>query len=147
MSEPINHEEAEQLAQMKRGESNLARCYLDMKVQVTAYEKRIPELCAEYIDKLKAAELQVRVLREFYEWSQNTGSWSDVSTNPEDGCRLTLTADEAVKGGLLAEAVDEAFAEKRKCPSSRTSNFDHRWSEPKDGLRHCHDCYQTEKVN
>lgn len=35
---------------------------------------------------------------------------------------------------------------KQKCSNSRATNFDHRWSEAKDGLRYCYDCYQTEKV-
>jgi hypothetical protein len=52
MNEQINHEEAEQLAQMKRSESNLARCYLDMKLQNSemriALEIALPSMAHTY---------------------------------------------------------------------------------------------------
>jgi hypothetical protein len=40
--EPIvNHEEADQLSNLKREESNLARCYLDLKLQNGALKARL----------------------------------------------------------------------------------------------------------
>lgn len=36
---PTNHEEAHLLALMKMGQSNLARCYLDLKEQLRVYQK------------------------------------------------------------------------------------------------------------
>ena len=43
MEEIINHEEAEQLALQKRDESNLARCYLDMKLQNSELRELLDE--------------------------------------------------------------------------------------------------------
>lgn len=44
MSEPINHKEAEELALLKREESNLARCYLDMKLQAAEMKKLLTDI-------------------------------------------------------------------------------------------------------
>lgn len=39
MDETLNHEEAEELANLNREKSNLARCYLDMKAQRDFYKQ------------------------------------------------------------------------------------------------------------
>lgn len=41
MELPVNHEEAEQYAAMHQEDSNLARCYLAMKLQVGALQKQL----------------------------------------------------------------------------------------------------------
>lgn len=53
----INHEEATLLADVKCGESNLARCYLDLKSQLSTMRERTIEDCA------KAAEARAEWLR------------------------------------------------------------------------------------
>ena len=40
MPEPINHEEAYEMAHAKRAESNLARCYLDLRKSMEEIAKR-----------------------------------------------------------------------------------------------------------
>lgn len=44
MSDVIDHDEAYQLACMKRGESNLARCYIDMRADLQRKENTIKSL-------------------------------------------------------------------------------------------------------
>ncbi len=48
MGQPVNHEEAEQLAQAKQLESNLARCYLDIQAQNRALRAEL-QICKRQV--------------------------------------------------------------------------------------------------
>lgn len=51
MSEIINHEEAEHLAILKQGESNLARCYLDAIGRISNLEEALRDFKSLYHDE------------------------------------------------------------------------------------------------
>lgn len=59
MDQIVNHEEAEQYAAMHREDSNLARCYLDMKLQINELRDELAEesgLAQRLGQKVMAAE-------------------------------------------------------------------------------------------
>lgn len=115
MSEPNNHEEAAQYAEM-HPESNLARCYIDMKLQLGEEKAKAEKWRQEWIKDAKSRDDAVNemerlnrlvgVLRKFYDWYQNAGSWSNVSLNPEDGTRWKLSTDETLEGERLSDEID-----------------------------------------
>lgn len=61
-----------------------------------------------------AAIFQGGSLKRFYEWFKESGSWSDVKTDPKGGCRWTLTPAEALEGERLTDAVDADLKLTRK---------------------------------
>lgn len=50
----INHEEAHLFAEMKRKESNLARCYLELELRISACQAKLAE--AEWERDYQASE-------------------------------------------------------------------------------------------
>ena len=73
-----NHEEALQLAQMKRDGSNLARCYIDLEARVKALEDALSAI-RDYIQR----------------WSGNALG--------ESGTKLAITVDDIARAALAPE--------------------------------------------
>ena len=66
MSEVVNHEEAYLLACAKESESNLARCYLDIKAQRDELLEALEDIFAKTDDMLSEwlCEYQIRDVRK-----------------------------------------------------------------------------------
>lgn len=62
MSEIVDHHDAEELALMKEGESNLARCYLDLKRKLAHMKTDYTETCKNSGRQIEDVE---RLLNEY----------------------------------------------------------------------------------
>lgn len=127
----MNHGEARELAELKKMESNLARCYLDLVQQLEKAQREAERLddvsygwatkCDSYLERAKAAELQ---LSECQKLLQASVPWLHQYAAEHDRADVRAIADrvhamhERLGGRILEKRVDACVrcGKPKPCP-------------------------------
>lgn len=94
----VNHEEAEEMALYKRNNSNLARCYLDLRSSTS----RLEEIARDNSDSAAMAKARLQSIKEIIDSVENRCMAAD---GPVTNTRREMTDDELKRIYRLAGGV------------------------------------------